>query len=67
MAQLSLKSIVPDAIAEQLEFNAYHAPQDLGLILAHSITETASINHLRSVVYQISALFFALYRYVRQH
>ncbi|MEL6581286.1 MAG: lipoxygenase family protein [Cyanobacteria bacterium J06621_12] len=55
VAQLSLKSIVPDAIAERLEFNAYHAPQDLSLILAHSITETASINHLRSVVYQISA------------
>lgn len=55
VAQLSLNSIMPDPIAEQLEFNAYHAPQDLGLILAHSITETASINHLRSVVYKISA------------
>ena len=55
VAQLSLNSIVPDAIAEQLEFNAYHAPPDLRLILAHSITEAASINHLRSVVYKISA------------
>jgi linolenate 9R-lipoxygenase len=50
-----LKNIVPDEIAEQLEFNPYHASADLALILAHSIDETASINHLRSVVYEISA------------
>ena len=55
VAHISLNSIVPDFLAEQLEFNTYHAPDDLKLILAHSITETASINHLRSVVYQISA------------
>ena len=55
VALLSFKSIVPDEIAEQLEFNPYHAPADLALILAHSINETASINHLRSIVYQISA------------
>lgn len=55
VALLSLKSIVPDEVAEQLEFNPYHAPADLALILAHSVNETASINHLRSIVYQISA------------
>lgn len=55
VASLSLTSIVPDERAEVLEFNAYHAPEDLSLLLAHSITETASINHLRSIVYQISA------------
>jgi linolenate 9R-lipoxygenase len=52
---LTLKEIVPDELAEQLEFNPYHAPADLALILAHTIHETASINHLRSIVYQISA------------
>jgi linolenate 9R-lipoxygenase len=52
---LSLQNILADGLAEQLEFNPYHAPEDLALILAHSIQETASINHLRSIVYQISA------------
>jgi linolenate 9R-lipoxygenase len=55
VATLDLKSIVPDEIAEGLEFNPYHGTNDLSLILAYSIDETASINHLRSVVYQISA------------
>ncbi len=55
VATLDLKSIVPDEIAEGLEFNPYHGTEDLALILAHSIDETASINHLRSIVYQISA------------
>jgi linolenate 9R-lipoxygenase len=55
VATLDLKSIVSDEIAEGLEFNPYHGTEDLALILAHSIDETASINHLRSIVYQISA------------
>ncbi|HBB34247.1 MAG TPA: hypothetical protein DDZ80_12875 [Cyanobacteria bacterium UBA8803] len=55
VATIGLNSIVPDEIAEPLEFNAYHAPDDLALILAYSIKETASINHLRSIVYEISA------------
>jgi linolenate 9R-lipoxygenase len=55
VAVISLTSIVPDELAEPLEFNPYHAPADLSLILAHSINETASVNHLRSIVYQISA------------
>ncbi|MBW4611715.1 MAG: hypothetical protein KME21_00220 [Desmonostoc vinosum HA7617-LM4] len=55
VATISLTSIVPSEIAEPLEFNPYHAPVDLSLILAHSINETASVNHLRSIVYQISA------------
>jgi linolenate 9R-lipoxygenase len=55
VAQLTLNSVMPDEVAEQLELNAYHAPADLALILAHSIHETASINHVRSIVYEISA------------
>jgi linolenate 9R-lipoxygenase len=55
VGQLTLNSIMPDEVAEQLELNAYHAPKDLALILAHSIHETASINHVRSIVYEISA------------
>ncbi|MBH8560701.1 hypothetical protein I8748_00500 [Nostoc sp. CENA67] len=55
VAVISLTEIVPSELAEPLEFNPYHAPADLSLILAHSINETASLNHLRSVVYQISA------------
>lgn len=55
VAVLKLNSILPDELAEPLEFNPYHAPPELGLILAKSARETASVNHLRSVVYQISA------------
>jgi linolenate 9R-lipoxygenase len=55
IAVLDLDSILPDEQAEPLEFNPYHAPPELGLILARSALETASVNHLRSVVYQISA------------
>ena len=55
VAVLELDRILPDELAEPLEFNPYHAPSELGLILAHSARETASVNHLRSVVYQISA------------
>ncbi|NJK41460.1 MAG: hypothetical protein HC934_09115 [Acaryochloridaceae cyanobacterium SU_2_1] len=55
VALLSLDQILADEVAEPLEFNPYHAPPDLGLILAKSARETASVNHLRSIVYQISA------------
>ena len=55
VAVLDLDSILPDELAESLEFNPYHAPAELALILAKSARETASVNHLRSVVYQISA------------
>lgn len=55
VAHLSLTSILPDEWAEPLEFNPYHAPTELGLILARTASEMASVNHLRSIVYQISA------------
>lgn len=55
VARISLTSILPDAQAESLEFNPYHAPPSLHLILAKTDSETASVNHLRSIVYQISA------------
>lgn len=55
LAVISFKSIIPDEIAELLQFNAYNAPTDLAMILAKSSQETASINHIRSVVYEISA------------
>ncbi len=55
VAVLELDTILSDELAEPLEFNPYNAPPELGLILAHSARETASLNHLRSIVYQISA------------
>ncbi|KAI9134325.1 hypothetical protein [Acaryochloris sp. CCMEE 5410] len=55
VAVLDLDSILPDELAEALEFNPYNAPPELSLILAKTARETASVNHLRSVVYQISA------------
>jgi linolenate 9R-lipoxygenase len=55
VAVLALDSILPDELAEPLEFNPYHAPPELGLILAKTAREKASVNHLRSIVYQISA------------
>jgi linolenate 9R-lipoxygenase len=44
-----------DEIAEPLNFNAYNAPANLAMILAHFSQKTASINHIRSVVYGICA------------
>jgi linolenate 9R-lipoxygenase len=55
VAVLELNQILPDELAEPLEFNPYHAPPELNLILAKTARETASVNHLRSIVYQISA------------
>lgn len=55
VAQLHLEKILPPEWAEPLEFNPYHAPPELALILAQTALENASVNHLRSIVYQVSA------------
>ena len=55
VAIIHLNEIVANETVEPLEFSPYHAPPELGLILGQTATDTASINHLRSVVYTFSA------------
>ena len=55
VAIIHLDEVVPDEVVEPLSFSPYNAPAELGLILATTATDTASINQLRSVVYEFSA------------
>jgi linolenate 9R-lipoxygenase len=55
VASILLKEVLQSEDVEPLEFNPYHAPQELSLILAKRAQDKASLNHLRSIVYQISA------------
>lgn len=51
VALIHLNEVVPEDMIEPVGFSPYNAPPELGLILGHTATEMASINHLRSVVY----------------
>ncbi|MFE2471217.1 FAD-dependent oxidoreductase [Streptomyces mirabilis] len=55
LASLTLDTWVDDATAEPLRFNPALAPPDLGIALARSCHDTASVNHLRALVYQFTA------------
>lgn len=55
VALIHLDEIVPTEKVEPLSFSPFNAPPELGLVLAEKATDTASINHLRSVVYEFSA------------
>jgi acyl carrier protein len=52
---LVLDRLLPDGAADSLAFNAAHAPPELGLVLARTADESASVNHLRSLVYDVAA------------
>lgn len=52
---LVLDRLLPDGAADGLAFNAAHAPPELGLVLARTADESASLNHLRSLVYDVAA------------
>lgn len=53
IARLSLRQILPNEQVEPLEFNVWNAPDSLGIIWAKSPYEGASINHARTLVYEI--------------
>ncbi len=54
-ARLRLDRVLPEAAIEPLVFNPANAPPELGLVLARSPDESASLNHLRSIVYEVAA------------
>jgi acyl carrier protein len=56
VAHLHLNTIVDNSKIESLDFNPVNAPADLSMPLASSPTDPASLNHLRSIVYALSAL-----------
>eukprot|EP00698_Gefionella_okellyi_P012932 TRINITY_DN3515_c0_g1_i2.p1 TRINITY_DN3515_c0_g1~~TRINITY_DN3515_c0_g1_i2.p1 ORF type:complete len:2412 (+),score=457.36 TRINITY_DN3515_c0_g1_i2:141-7376(+) len=54
-AQLALDHITPNSQADALEFNPVYGPADLRLARASSVADTASIGHVRAIVYAIAA------------
>lgn len=55
VGMITLNNMLTDQEEQGLAYNVGNAPPELGLILARSPFETASINHLRSIVYEFSA------------
>jgi predicted NAD/FAD-binding protein len=55
LARLELDEIVPVELLADLEINPVNAPSDLGVIYARSERDSASIDHVRSIVYEASA------------
>ena len=53
IARFSLRQIIPNEVIEPLEFNVWNAPESLGIIWAKSPYEGASVNHARTLVYEI--------------
>ncbi|MET9633261.1 cytochrome P450 [Lentzea sp. NPDC006480] len=55
VAVLSLDSLLHNDEIEGLRFNVGNTPEGLGVVLASSPHEAASLNHLRAMVYQQTA------------
>lgn len=55
LAEFSLDRLVNDEIVEPLRFNPATAPPELGIALARSPHENASLNHLRALVYHLAS------------
>ena len=55
IATLNLDSLVTNAAVEGLRFNHSAAPAELGTVLATSPHENASLNHLRTLIYQLTS------------
>ncbi len=51
LATLRLDSLLDAEVVEKLRFNVANRPADLGIVLATSPHEFASVNHLRALVY----------------
>ncbi|GLZ36146.1 hypothetical protein Lesp02_83330 [Lentzea sp. NBRC 105346] len=55
VATVSLTEMLANDEIEELRFNHANTPPDLGLVLASSPYEPASLNHLRALVYRLTA------------
>ncbi len=55
VARLHLERVLDPATIEPLSFNPANAPADLAMPLSPSPDTSASLNHLRSIVYDMSA------------
>ena len=55
LARLDLDGVLDDADVDGLAFNPGNAPPSVGLVLAEDPRSTASLNHLRSLVYEAAA------------
>lgn len=55
LARLRLTAPVEDSVTERLRFDPALAPPDLGIALSASPHSTASVNHLRALVYRRAA------------
>jgi acyl-CoA synthetase (AMP-forming)/AMP-acid ligase II/thioesterase domain-containing protein len=53
VAELRLDTPVATDAADPIGFNTAHAPPELGLVHARSARDPASVNHLRSLVYDL--------------
>jgi thioesterase domain-containing protein/acyl carrier protein len=56
VARLRLTGLADGALAEGLRFNAANGPESLGIAIATSPHESASLNHARALVYQLASL-----------
>ena len=54
VARLELGELVDDNLIEGLAFSTGNAPASLGIALAQSPDETASVNHLRVLMYKLA-------------
>lgn len=54
VGEISINQILPDEESERLDFNPYLGSHELDLIHATSSSQSASIDHGRSLVYEIS-------------
>jgi surfactin synthase thioesterase subunit len=55
VAALIFRERADEARVDALHFDPFHAPNDLALPLARSAEESASLGHLRSIVYEMAA------------
>ena len=55
LARLELDEVVPAEALADLEINPVNAPSDLGVISARTERDSASIDHVRTIVYEASA------------
>jgi acyl-CoA synthetase (AMP-forming)/AMP-acid ligase II/predicted NAD/FAD-dependent oxidoreductase/acyl carrier protein len=55
LASLTLDARVDPESAASLAFNPWHAPADLGVVLARHERQSASIAHVRTIAYEIAA------------
>jgi glycine/D-amino acid oxidase-like deaminating enzyme/acyl carrier protein len=55
LAAIELQEIVDQQLAEQIHYNPANLPEALGVVLARSADESASVNHARTFSYEASA------------